>query len=536
MRTLRLAPRLIVIVAVTTLLSFGVAAALLVATLPPEQRVRTLLLVGGAVVTATLLSAVAIAATIRAFTQTIFACADAAERFAEGSAAALPASPPPELLPLAAPLARAIRRRDELTAALERFADGDLGAQIVPQSGRDRLGVALDRAMSSLRQAVAGVQHASRTLTSSGAMLQQAASSSAAFINKIGEAARTSSGAIDGLAVEATGAKTIITEFNVGVSQIADGAAHQAVQIRSAADQSTRLAEQAGELITNATRLGGSVQRSRTSAANAETIVSKTLAELKGADDVTRRASDEMRALASVSGEIGNILETVSTIAEQTNLLALNAAIEAARAGDHGRGFAVVAAEVRKLAERSAAENRQIASLVTEVQLRVDAAVEAVTSGAQRVMLAVAQSDETANALADIRLVTEEGASSMETILGAASAIDVSTRNVVDAMQSISAVVEENSAATEQMAAQSRQLADAIGQIAALCERDAEAGRELVSTTSVMQERFGELRALANSLDGTAGNLRTVAGAYKLNGGELTAEALAALALGPARS
>jgi hypothetical protein len=44
-----------------------------------------------------------------------------------------------------------------------------------------------------------------------------------------------------------------------------------------------------------------------------------------------------------------------------------------------------------------------------------------------------------------------------------------------------------------------------------------------------MQERFGELRALANALDGTAGKLRSVAGAYRLNGGELTSEALAAL-------
>ena len=57
--------------------------------------------------------------------------------------------------------------------------------------------------------------------------------------------------------------------------------------------------------------------------------------------------------LAAKSGQIGQIVQTITGIAQQTNLLALNAAIEAARAGEQGRGFAVVAEEVRKLAEES---------------------------------------------------------------------------------------------------------------------------------------------------------------------------------------
>ena len=421
-----------------------------------------------------------------------------------------------ELAPLAESLGRTALRQNALTRAVERMVEGDFTNDLEPASDGDRLGVALGSMIGTIRATVGSVQTASRNLSASASMLQQAASSSASFINKINSGVNESSQSMRELAEETVGANTIITEFNVGVSQIARGANDQALQVRAAADHAAQLADRAGELTQTAQRLGEAVERSRSSAASGEEIVSKTLAELRGADEVTRRAADEMRALSEVSGEIGKILETVGTVAEQTNLLALNAAIEAARAGEHGRGFAVVASEVRKLAERSAAENRQIGTLVTEVQLRVEAAVEAVSSGAERVMAAVAQSDETATALAAIRRVTEEGASAMASILAAATGINQSTQTVVDTMQSISAVVEENSAATEQMAAQSTQLANAINEIAALCERDAAAADDLVTSTSIMKERFGEVSALANSLEGTAGGLRGIASEFEL--------------------
>ena len=57
----------------------------------------------------------------------------------------------------------------------------------------------------------------------------------------------------------------------------------------------------------------------------------------------------------SSSRKIADIIGVIDDIAFQTNILALNAAVEAARAGEQGRGFAVVAAEVRNLAQRSAA-------------------------------------------------------------------------------------------------------------------------------------------------------------------------------------
>ena len=68
---------------------------------------------------------------------------------------------------------------------------------------------------------------------------------------------------------------------------------------------------------------------------------------------------------------IQSITDQVSKISESTNLLALNASIEAARAGEYGKGFSVVAEEIRKLAENSTVQARQIEKIINEVKQEI---------------------------------------------------------------------------------------------------------------------------------------------------------------------
>lgn len=119
-----------------------------------------------------------------------------------------------------------------------------------------------------------------------------------------------------------------------------------------------------------------SALRDSAAGANLEaTNLSSSAQELAASAAELASSSDLIRAEVE---SVSEVLVLIKDIAAMTHLLGLNAAIEAARAGEHGRGFTVVAEEIRKLADKTQRNVKEISSKLENVRQQVIAFVNQV--------------------------------------------------------------------------------------------------------------------------------------------------------------
>jgi methyl-accepting chemotaxis protein len=207
--------------------------------------------------------------------------------------------------------------------------------------------------------------------------------------------------------------------FESAIGEIIETVSSASTELEASAGTLTKTAENAQKLSTMVAAASEEASTNVQSAASSSEEMASSVNEISRqvqessriageAVEQARRTHDRVNELSSAANRIGDVVELIDSVAGQTNLLALNATIEAARAGEAGRGFAVVASEVKALAEQTAKATEEIRKQIGGIQSATKDSVSAI----EEIGVTIARISEISATIATA--VEEQGAATQE--------------------------------------------------------------------------------------------------------------------------
>lgn len=257
--------------------------------------------------------------------------------------------------------------------------------------------------------------------------------------------------------------RQLADDFEHAVGGIVETVSSAATQMQSSAQtlsasseqtsrQSAAVAAAAEEASTNVQTVSSAAEELSSSISEISRQVTESTRVADDAVGSIEATNVKVQGLKQAAEKIGAVVSLITDIAEQTNLLALNATIEAARAGDAGRGFAVVASEVKELASQTAKATEEIGSQIQGIQAATEDTVTAIEAiggtiqGIKEISTAIsaaveeqgAATGEIASNIEQAATGTVEVTSNIVGVNEAASETGQSSRQLLDAASDLS--------------------------------------------------------------------------------------------------
>lgn len=293
----------------------------------------------------------------------------------------------------------------------------------------------------------------------------------------VSESSQTVSVASEQLVESARGITEIVESMEAGIEE-------QAEDAKVCLNKMGDLDEKISSVNDSTNQINEFANNTKSIIENGIVTMDELANKAKDTSQITKTVIRSIEELEKDSESIGGITGTIKEIADQTNLLALNASIEAARAGEAGKGFAVVAGEIRKLAEASMDASGKINAIIQSIQQRTKATVGTAREAEDSVNSQELALQNTVQVFHNITERVEGLTRNINEISMRVKDIEVTKNETLDAITNITAVLQENAAASAEVQSAVDTQLNAAENLNQAASRLGDESKELQSTIS----------------------------------------------------
>lgn len=276
-----------------------------------------------------------------------------------------------------------------------------------------------------------------------------------------------------------TGVYEVTEGLSGSISQIQNGAACQEEGARDCLCNMDNLADKIVLVESNAGEIQKISNDGRIMVDSGIRIMEKLYSTSEMTNKNLHEIVMELQGLGNSVANINQIVQVITEVADQTNLLALNASIEAARAGEAGKGFAVVASEVKSLADQSVKAADQIKDIIGSVQKSSGDILEHAGQTGNVLQSQKEVVDRAVEAFRNMDTYMERLSGNIDEIAMQTKAIDKAKETTLNAVQNISVIIEQNSAATIHMGENIGKQKEQVEELSDCAENLQEVSKEL---------------------------------------------------------
>jgi methyl-accepting chemotaxis protein len=341
-------------------------------------------------------------------------------------------------------------------------------------------------------------------------------------VEDLNETSEQTSSAVIETAASIDEVARLMTDLSSSIEETSTAISQMSAAVRQIAGNIETLSTAADEAAASTSQISASVRevevRAKQSAELAEAVtadardlgmrsIEKTIEGMRLIENESRRSADVINRLGGRAENIGGILTVIEDITDQTGLLALNAAILAAQAGEHGKGFAVVAAQIRELANRTAASTQEIGALITSVQEDSREAVEVMRNGVLMAEGGTRLAQEAGDALQKIVERADQSRDMSRSISRAAAEqvtgmgqVNEAVDRINDMAHQIARVTTEQRAGSEQIMRAAEKMRDITQFVRTATAEQVKASKNITVTVENMGAKVGLMNRAASEV------------------------------------